>query len=47
MVVCEMLDGNTGKALSKEDARTYSLVHSMPFVEGKNILESCSHSDSC
>ncbi len=38
MVVCEMLDERTGKALSKEDAKKYSLRHSMPFVEGKDIL---------
>jgi 3,4-dihydroxy 2-butanone 4-phosphate synthase len=39
MVVCEMLDKKTGKALSKEDAIKYSHRFSMPFVEGKNILE--------
>lgn len=38
MVVCEMLDEKTGKALSKEDARKYSIKYSMPFIEGKNIL---------
>ncbi len=38
MVVCEMLDEKTGKALSKEDARKYSLKNNMPFIEGKNIL---------
>ncbi len=37
MVVCEMLDERTGKALSKEDAKKYSLCHDMPFVEGKDI----------
>jgi 3,4-dihydroxy 2-butanone 4-phosphate synthase len=37
MVVCEMLDGCTGKALSKEDARKYAMRHNMPFIEGKNI----------
>ena len=40
MVVCEMLDDRTGKALSKEDAKKYSLRYNMPFIEGKNILES-------
>lgn len=39
MVVCEMLDEVTGKALSKEDAKKYSISHNIPFVEGKNILE--------
>lgn len=38
MVVCEMLDEKTGKALSKEDARKYSLKNNMPFIEGKSIL---------
>ncbi len=38
MVVCEMLDGKTGKALTKEDAIKYSHCSGMPFVEGKNIL---------
>ncbi len=38
MVVCEMLDEKTGKALSKDDARKYSLKNNMPFIEGKNIL---------
>lgn len=37
MVVCEMLDGCTGKALSKEDARKYAMRYNMPFIEGKNI----------
>ncbi len=43
MVVCEMLDERTGKALSKEDAKKYSLSHDMPFVEGKDI-QGCSGS---
>ncbi len=38
MVVCEMLDEKTGKALSKDDARKYSIKYGMPFIEGKNIL---------
>jgi 3,4-dihydroxy 2-butanone 4-phosphate synthase len=37
MVVCEMLDDCTGKALSKEDARKYAMRYNMPFIEGKNI----------
>jgi 3,4-dihydroxy 2-butanone 4-phosphate synthase len=37
MVVCEMLDGCTGKALSKDDARKYATRHNMHFIEGKNI----------
>ena len=38
MVVCEMLDGCTGKALSKEDARKYGIRHQMPFIEGRDLL---------
>ncbi len=38
MVICEMLDGSTGKALSKEDARKYGIRHHMPFVEGKDLF---------
>ena len=37
MVVCEMLDDRTGKALSKEDAIKYSILHKIPFVEGKDL----------
>ena len=39
MVVCEMLDGKTGKALSKEEARKYAIKYNMPFIEGKDILQ--------
>ncbi len=39
MVVCEMLDAKSGKALSKEEAKKYSLCNNMPFVEGKTIVE--------
>lgn len=38
MVVCEMLDCCTGKALSKEDARKYAVRHNMPFIEGKDVF---------
>ncbi|NJD52366.1 MAG: 3,4-dihydroxy-2-butanone-4-phosphate synthase [Candidatus Methanoperedens sp.] len=37
MVVCEMLDDKTGKALTKEDAIRYSKEKNMPFIEGKDI----------
>lgn len=39
MVVCEMLDEKTGKALSKDDAIKYSINHNMPFIEGKDIMK--------
>ncbi len=38
MTICEMLDCSTGKALSKEDARRYSIKHNMPFIEGKDLF---------
>jgi len=38
MVVCEMLDERTGRALSKRDAREYARCRGMPFIEGENIL---------
>ncbi|MFZ3382555.1 MAG: 3,4-dihydroxy-2-butanone-4-phosphate synthase [Candidatus Methanoperedens sp.] len=37
MVVCEMLDDKTGKALMKKDAIRYSKGKNMPFVEGKDV----------
>lgn len=37
MVVCEMLDEKTGKALKKEDAVRYSKEKNMPFIEGKDF----------
>ncbi|VVB85837.1 3,4-dihydroxy-2-butanone 4-phosphate synthase [uncultured archaeon] len=39
MVVCEMLDCKSGKALSREDAMRYSACHNLPFIEGKDILK--------
>lgn len=39
VVVCEMLDDRTGKALSPQDAATYADTHGMPYLEGKQLLE--------
>jgi len=39
MVVCEMLDDNTGRALPKEAARAYAEEHGMIFVEGSEVIE--------
>lgn len=39
MVVCEMLNDITGKALSKTDARKYAEKHNLTFVEGSEIIE--------
>jgi 3,4-dihydroxy 2-butanone 4-phosphate synthase len=39
MVMCEMLDGETGKALKKQDAIAYGKKHGLAFVEGKEVVE--------
>lgn len=39
MVMCEMLDENTGKALSKMDAKLYAKNHDLVFLEGSEIVE--------
>jgi 3,4-dihydroxy 2-butanone 4-phosphate synthase len=38
VVVCEMLDGETGGALSPADARAYAEAHGFPYVEGRAIV---------
>ncbi|MDY6966650.1 MAG: 3,4-dihydroxy-2-butanone-4-phosphate synthase [Halobacteriota archaeon] len=40
VAICEMLDGSTGKALSKEDAKRYASENGFVFVEGHEIVES-------
>ncbi len=37
MVMCEMLDGVTGRALSKDDAKLYAAERGLAFVEGKEV----------
>ncbi|NLX50347.1 MAG: 3,4-dihydroxy-2-butanone-4-phosphate synthase [Methanospirillum sp.] len=37
IVVCEMLDDETGQALRKEDARAYGEAHGIPFLEGREV----------
>ncbi len=37
-VVCEMLDDETGEALSVEDARAYAARNGFPFVEGEDLV---------
>lgn len=39
MVVCEMLDDASGKALSKEDAMEYARLHGLVFLEGQEIVD--------
>ena len=43
MVICEMLDGNTGYALSKSDAKSYAQRHNSVFIEGREIIEAYNH----
>ncbi|MEZ3115138.1 3,4-dihydroxy-2-butanone-4-phosphate synthase [Halobaculum sp. MBLA0147] len=39
VVVCEMLDDETGRALSPEAARAYADRHGVPYVEGADLVE--------
>lgn len=39
MVMCEMLDGKTGKALSAKDALLYARKNSIPFIKGEEITK--------
>ncbi|AFZ73434.1 3,4-dihydroxy-2-butanone-4-phosphate synthase [Natronobacterium gregoryi] len=39
VVVCEMLDDETGEALSPDDARAYATRHDFSYLEGRDILE--------
>ncbi|WP_332897278.1 3,4-dihydroxy-2-butanone-4-phosphate synthase [Haladaptatus sp. CMSO5] len=38
VVVCEMLDDETGKALSPADARAYAERHGFPYIEGARLV---------
>jgi len=39
VVVCEMLDGETGGALSVADAKAYADRHDLAYVEGSDLLD--------
>ncbi|MFC7072402.1 3,4-dihydroxy-2-butanone-4-phosphate synthase [Halovenus rubra] len=39
VVVCEMLDDETGKAVAPEDAATYAEAQGIPFIEGAQLVE--------
>jgi len=41
MVMCEMLDESSGRALSKEDSKCYAKSHGLVFLEGGEIIEAC------
>jgi 3,4-dihydroxy 2-butanone 4-phosphate synthase len=38
VTICEMLDDESGNALSKEDARRYAKKHGFVFVEGPEVI---------
>ena len=40
VVVCEMLDDETGGELSPDDARAYAERHGFPYLEGAEVIES-------
>jgi 3,4-dihydroxy 2-butanone 4-phosphate synthase len=39
MVICEMLDDDTGLALTRKDAETYARKHGLVFVDGASVME--------
>ncbi len=39
ITICEMLDDESGNALSKEDAKAYARRHGLVFVEGEDVLK--------
>lgn len=39
VAICEMLDDDTGLALSRDDARDYAKRHGLVFVEGREVLD--------
>ncbi|MEF8881375.1 MAG: 3,4-dihydroxy-2-butanone-4-phosphate synthase [Halapricum sp.] len=39
VVVCEMLDDETSRALSPADARTYAAENDLVYVEGRDLIE--------
>ncbi|KAF5037193.1 3,4-dihydroxy-2-butanone 4-phosphate synthase [anaerobic digester metagenome] len=39
VTICEMLDDETGFALSKEGAMEYARKHGLVFVEGQDVLD--------
>lgn len=42
MVVCEMLDDETGGARNPADARAYAARHGAPYLEGEQVVEALS-----
>jgi hypothetical protein len=34
-----MLDDESGRALDKDDARSYAVTHNLPFIDGSILME--------
>jgi len=43
ITICEMLDDESGNALSKEDAIRYAKQHDLAFIEGSEVLDQWEH----
>ena len=43
MVICEMLDRETGMALSKKDAKVYADMHDLALLDGREIIGAFNH----
>lgn len=43
VTICEMLDDESGKALSKEDAKEYARRHGLVFIGGGDVLDAWSN----
>jgi 3,4-dihydroxy 2-butanone 4-phosphate synthase len=39
MVICEMLDDETGLALTRKDAESYARMHGLVFVDGASVMK--------
>ena len=47
ITICEMLDDETGNALSKQDAVRYAARHGLVFIEGGEVLEAWDREKRC
>jgi 3,4-dihydroxy 2-butanone 4-phosphate synthase len=47
IVVCEMLDDESGMALGKADARAYGEAHGIPFLEGREVADRVTGASAC
>jgi len=45
--ICEMLDGNTFRALDMLGARTYARIHDLPIIDGEQLLRHYLGSAEC